>query len=120
MKKTLAALLFSVMAVSIFSVFSAQPIKAEGIDNVYIIPNTEKVLLKQEMEPNGVDTLTAALARNEQEGMQFILAFDQDVTDVKVTVSDLTSESGAKLDYTLYRQHYIYLAPQRFPAEDGY
>ncbi len=119
MKKTLAALLFSVMAVSIFSVFSAQPVNAEGIDNVYIIPNTEKVLLKQEMEPNGVDTLTAALARNEQEGMQFILAFDQDVTDVKVTVSDLTSESGAKLDYTLYRQHYIYLAPQRFPAEEG-
>ncbi len=121
MKKIMAAIL---VAMFLLTFIAACEIKNEeksiNIENVYIVPNTENVLRDEvpTMTENAV--LTASLAKNESEGMQFLLRFDDDVKNVKVSVSEISNESGDKLDFTLYRQHYIEVSEERYPNEKGF
>lgn len=79
----------------------------ESDRNVFILGSSEYLLRDEEPEYNGADELTASLAGNETESMQFVLNFDRDVTDVKVVVSELRSDSGDTLQTELFRQYYI-------------
>lgn len=73
-----------------------------------ILTNGEKVGRDDVVEDNGKTKLTAQLARNESEGMQFLLYNGAGATDVSFTVSDLVNDNGEKLEsVTTYRQHYI-------------
>lgn len=120
MKEFCTGALALLTALSMFSSCAKPVDEPKQIDNVYIVPNT-KSILREEMPPKtGGDRLTASLAKNEGEGMQFLLRFDTDVTNVKVTVSDLVNKNGEKLDYILYRQHYIEVLDQRYPTARGF
>lgn len=121
MKKKLAVLLALTLLLALFSACGTkngdEPIT---IDNVYVVPNTESVL--RDEEPNVTENtgLTATLAKNESEGMQFLLRFDEAVKNVKVSVSEILNENGEKLDYTLYRQHYVEVDNERYPTAKGF
>ena len=107
-KKWIAVLLVAVFAVSLISGCAISRLK---IDNVYIVSNAEKYKQDETVPNTGVDKLTAKLAKNEAEGMQFIVKFDQDVSNMKMTVSELKDDQGnsfAAENVEAFRQYYIY------------
>lgn len=120
MKKLGAGALLLLTSLSLFSACAKADNEPKQIENVYVVPNTKSVLRDGTPPKTGENRLTACLAKNEGEGMQFLLRFDTDVSNVKVTVSDLVNESGEKLDHTLYRQRYIEVSDQRYPSEKGF
>ena len=121
MKKAMAAVLVAILSLTIIAACEKK-YKEElvNIENVYIVPNTENFLRDEVPTKTENGGLTAFLAKNESEGMQFLLRFDRDVKNVKVSVSDILNESGDKLDFTLYRQRYIEVNEERFPTETGF
>ena len=107
-KKMLTA---SVCIVILLSIFSGCSVRRTAIENVQIVSNAVKYRRDEEVPDTNKNVLTAKLARNEAEGMQFILNFDKDVKNVKVSVSDLTDGTGHSFtpeQVEIFRQHYIY------------
>ena len=104
----MAAVLVAILSLTIIAACEKK-YKEElvNIENVYIVPNTENFLRDEVPTKTENGGLTAFLAKNESEGMQFLLRFDRDVKNVKVSVSDILNESGDKLDFTLYRQRVL-------------
>ena len=121
MKKAMAAVLVAILSLTIIAACEKK-YKEElvNIENVYIVPNTENFLRDEVPTKTENGGLTAFLAKNESEGMQFLLRFDRDVKNVKVSVSDILNENGDKLDFTLYRQRYIEVSEERFPTKPGF
>ena len=75
---------------------------------VRIVSNAEKFMQNASVPANDVKKLSAKLARNEGEGMQFLLQFDKAQTGVWFEISALTDGKGHTIsDVTCYRQHYI-------------
>ena len=75
---------------------------------VRIVSNAEKFMQNASVAANDVKKLSAKLARNEGEGMQFLLQFDKAQTGVWFEISALTDGQGHTLtDVECYRQHYI-------------
>ena len=75
---------------------------------VRIVSNAEKFMQNASVAANDVKKLSAKLARNEGEGMQFLLQFDEAQTGVWFEISALTDGQGHTLtDVECYRQHYI-------------
>ena len=76
MKKSfLSVLLLLASIVSVLSscaVVRIPPVEM-GIENVFIVSNARKYRAEETIPPNGIDTLTASLAKNEAEGMQLSL-----------------------------------------------
>lgn len=107
-KKLIAASLCLAM---LLTLFSACQIISVPYDFITIVSNAVKYKREERVPRNGVDTLTAQLARNEYEGMQFVLNFDHDVKDVKVYISELKDEKGNKIpteNITIYREEYAF------------
>ena len=78
-----------------------------GVD-IAILPNNIKTKQDEELPVNSASVLTANMAKNEAEGMQFVLRFDADVKNVKCEVSPLVNASGEMLEKVeLFRQHYV-------------
>ena len=120
MKKLGTGALLLLTSLSLFSACANVDSEPQQIENVYVIPNTKIVLRDETLPKTSEGRLSACMAKNEGEGMQFLLRFDTDVANVKVTVSDIVNESGEKLDHTLYRQRYIEVSDQRYPSEKGF
>ena len=75
---------------------------------VRIVSNAKKFMQNASVAANDVKKLSAKLARNEGEGMQFLLQFDKAQTGVWFEISALTDGQGHTLtDVECYRQHYI-------------
>ena len=78
-----------------------------GVD-IAILPNNIKTKQDEELPGNSASVLTANMAKNEAEGMQFVLRFDADVKNVKCEVSPLVNASGEMLEKVeMFRQHYV-------------
>ena len=93
-------------------------------DDIFVLYNSEKLTQDQVPQHGSRDGLTASLAKNESEGMQFVIRPDADITGAKITVSDLRDARGNRIsDVKIYRQHYIrisggpkgLLAPGSYP-----
>ena len=69
---------------------------------------------------NDQKTLTACLAKNEGEGMQFVLNFDQDASNVSLSMTDFINEKGEILAAEAYRQYYISVEKNAGYANHGY
>ena len=81
--------------------------------NLVIQTSSEKLERSVAPEKNKRTSLTAALAKNESEDMQFTVRFDKDITNATVHLSELKNPSGETLsDVTVYRQHYIQVVGQ--------
>ena len=105
MKKVIAAVIALCVTACLFA--SCQIIRTP-IKNVFIVDNAKTYALVEDVPQSGREKLEVSLARNEKEGCQFILRFDEDVSGVSVKVSDITNENGEKLDvYGAYREHYV-------------
>ena len=105
MKKVIAAVI--ALCVTACLLASCQIIRTP-IKNVFIVDNAKTYTLVEDVPQSGREKLEVSLARNEKEGCQFILRFDEDVSGVSVKVSDITNENGEKLDvYGVYREHYV-------------
>ena len=105
----ICCILFSLIGISACAVVrDGNPV----IDNVYIVSNAQKYKRDEKIRiSDSIDKLTASMAKNEGEGMQFILRFENDVQNVKVQMSDLISNNGDIIcgsQLELFRQHYIY------------
>ena len=113
MKKIAAALLALFSVVSLLGgctvVVNDEPC---GIENVYLLTNAEKYEKYAHIGSTPKTVMTASLAKNEGEGMQFVYKPDKAQTNVRVTVSDFVLDGGAEKieDVTVYYQHYIYCA----------
>ena len=126
MKKSfLSVLLLLASIVSVLSscaVVRIPPVEM-GIENVFIVSNARKYRAEETIPPNGIDTLTASLAKNEAEGMQFILNFEEDVKNVSVSMTVPKSAEGYTIDdVRLFREHYYYIEKQaaEYPVEGWY
>lgn len=108
MKKLLAAVLcFCIM----LTLFSACQVVRFNTDYLAIVSNAVKYKKEDRLPYTGAEKLEAQVARNEYEGMQFLLNFKRDVKDIKVYVTELTDAKGNKItkdNISLYRQHYMY------------
>ena len=73
MKKIIAAALFVLLVVSLLAgcTITRCPVEC-GIENIYLLTNTEKYRKDEEISPTPETKLTATLAKNEGEGMQFV------------------------------------------------
>ena len=91
MRKCFATLLILIFVLSWISGCANLDVK---IDNVYIVSNAVKYLQDEEVPDTGADRLTARLAKNEAEGMQFIVKPNQTISNVKMTVSELKDGQG--------------------------
>lgn len=113
MKKIAAALLALFSVVSLLGgctvVVNDEPC---GIENVYLLTNAEKYEKYAHIGSTPETVMTAALAKNEGEGMQFVYKPEKAQTNVRVTVSDFVLDGGTEKieDVTVYYQHYIYCA----------
>ena len=86
---------------------------ASGGVQISILPNTVKLLQEAALPRNASRILTASMAKNEAEGMQFVLRAYEDLTNVKCTVSDLVNENGEMLEKVeLFRQRYVSIKSQ--------
>lgn len=111
MRKIFVVLVLAVTAallMSACSVFKVDP----GV-SAYVVDNASKVLQDQSIESSS-NSLNVSLAKNEYEGMQFIL--NSRFSDFKVksvSVSALRHENGTDFipadNMTVYRQHYMYV-----------
>ena len=111
MKKIAAAFLALFSAISLFSGCSISVHDEPcGIENVYLPSNAEKYGKYAHIGSTAETVMTASLAKNEGEGMQFVLKPDEEAKNVRVTMTDLTLNGGSDVmeDVTLYYQHYIY------------
>ena len=90
MKKIIAAVLFVLLVVSLLAgcTITRYPVEC-GIENIYLLTNTEKYRKDEEISPTPETKLTATLAKNEGEGMQFVYRPDNAKKNVRVTISDL-------------------------------
>ena len=111
MRKCFATLLILIFVLSWISGCANLDVK---IDNVYIVSNAVKYLQDEEVPDTGADRLTARLAKNEAEGMQFIVKPNQTISNVKMTVSELKDGQGnqfAAENVEAFRQYYIDTQP---------
>lgn len=112
MKKIIATVLLAALCISVFA--SCAVYRINGDLRVAVFDNITKVLRDEELPIDADTELTVSLARNESEGMQFVLKSEnRDIKVKNVTVSDLTLENGDDTipasDITVYRQHYMYV-----------
>ncbi|PWM47054.1 MAG: hypothetical protein DBX47_01350 [Clostridiales bacterium] len=116
MKKTFipVLLIFSIVSAMFTSCAVVRKAPTQmGIENVFIVSNAKKYRAEEKIAPNGIDKLTASLAKNEAEGMQFILNFDEDVKNISISMSTPTSRSGQTIKKVqLFREHYYYIEKQ--------
>ena len=113
MKKIIAAALFVLLVVSLLAGCTITRFPVEcGIENIYLLTNTEKYRKDEEISPTPETKLTATLAKNEGEGMQFVYRPDNAKKNVRVTISDLVLDGGTEKieDVTLYYQYYHYIS----------
>lgn len=113
MKKIIAAALFVLLVVSLLAGCTIMRYPVEcGIENIYLLTNTEKYRKDEEISPTPETKLTATLAKNEGEGMQFVYRPDNAKKNVRVTISDLVLDGGTEKieDVTLYYQYYHYIS----------
>ncbi len=81
--------------------------RPESVD-VYILEPYEYLLRDETPEDyDGPSGMSASLAGNETESLQFVLNFGFDATEVRAEVGQLRSDAGDVLDTELFRQHYI-------------
>ena len=83
MKKVIAAVI--ALCVTACLLASCQIIRTP-IKNVFIVDNAKTYTLVEDVPQSGREKLEVSLARNEKEGCQFILRFDEDVSGVSVKV----------------------------------
>lgn len=81
MKKVIAAVI--ALCVTACLLASCQIIRTP-IKNVFIVDNAKTYTLVEDVPQSGREKLEVSLARNEKEGCQFILRFDEDVSGVSV------------------------------------
>ena len=112
MKKIIATILLAALCISVFA--SCAIYRINGDLRIAVFDNITKVLRDEELPIDADTELTVSLARNESEGMQFVLnSATQDFKVKNVTVSDLANEDGSAVipasDISVYRQHYMYV-----------
>ena len=77
-------------------------------DDIFVLYNSEKLTQNQKPDNKSENGLTASLAKNESEGMQFVVRPSADITGAKITVSELRDSKGNRIsNVEIYRQHYI-------------
>ena len=79
----------------------------KGEVKMHIVTNSEKLMLTQTPNLTEKDVLKASLAKNEYEGMQFVVRSEKDIKNLSVSMTELKNDNGEKLSFELYRQHYI-------------
>ena len=99
MKKVIAAVI--ALCVTACLLASCHIIRTP-IKNVFIVDNAKTYTLVEDVPQSGREKLEVSLARNEKEGCQFVLRFDEDVSGVSVKVSDITNENGKNSTFTEY------------------
>ena len=112
MKKIIATILLAALCISVFA--SCAIYRINGDLRIAVFDNITKVLRDEELPIDADTELTVSLARNESEGMQFVLnSATQDFKVKNVTVSDLANDDGSAVipasDISVYRQHYMYV-----------
>ncbi len=112
MKKITAGVLLAALCATLFASCAIyrvpEDLRVAVFDNLTKIRREEKLPIAAESE------LSVSLARNEREGMQFVLSSaTQDFKVKNVTVSDLANDNGSAVlpasDISVYRQHYMYI-----------
>ncbi|PWM46410.1 MAG: hypothetical protein DBX47_02430 [Clostridiales bacterium] len=111
MKKIVYPVLLGLICSLLCSACSVKRISPEV--TAYVVDNAQKVMKEQSLSYKE-NSLQINLAKNEYEGMQFILNNGMEDFKVKdVSVSKLTHENGKDFigtdSITVYRQHYMYV-----------
>ena len=126
MKKITAGVLLAALCATLFASCAIyrvpEDLRVAVFDNLTKIRREEKLPIAAERE------LSVSLARNESEGMQFVLnSATQDFKVKNVTVSDLANDDGSAVlpasDISVYRQHYMYVDVHYYTYKgypDGY
>ena len=126
MKKITAGVLLAALCATLFASCAIyrvpEDLRVAVFDNLTKIRREEKLPIAAESE------LSVSLARNESEGMQFVLnSATQDFKVKNVTVSDLANDDGSAVlpasDISVYRQHYMYVDVHYYTYKgypDGY
>ena len=85
---------------------------------VFILTNAEKLRRDQEPEYTNKRKLTTSLAKNEQEGLQFVVNSNNEIKNLKIEVSELISGENriGSEAISVYREHYIDVYLQPVPA----
>lgn len=126
MKKITAGVLLAALCATLFASCAIyrvpEDLRVAVFDNLTKIRREEKLPIAAERD------LSVSLARNESEGMQFVLnSATQDFKVKNVTVSDLANDDGSAVlpasDISVYRQHYMYVDVHYYTYKgypDGY
>lgn len=110
MKKAVCVVLATFFIFLSFSACSIMRITnplLQGDVKMYILTNAEKLMLDQAPALTEKEVLSASLAKNEYEGMQFAIRSENDIKNLSVSMSELKNEEGKTLSFELYRQRYI-------------
>jgi hypothetical protein len=84
-------------------------------DIIILYPNNlDQIKREDKLTKSSRDRMFTSLAKNEAEGMQFVIRCDsEDLVEKSIQVSDLKSEGTRNVisasSVSVYRQHYIYV-----------